>query len=241
MNAPLLTLIQARMSSSRLPGKVLMPLGDGTVLDQVLRRSAAFSSQVVVCTSVDSSDDPIEAHCQRLGVLCVRGPLDDLFARFRLALERPDVVRTPWFARVTADCPLLSVDLALRLLAHATDDLDYLCVPKDSLPRGLTPELVNRATFDAIDHDSLDAPEKEHVTLRLYEKPGRYRCRLIEPQEALRFPEFRLTLDYEDDYRLLFALFEKTPQLTAEAAIARLRSDPALAAINATCEQKAVR
>ena len=70
----MITIIQARMSSSRLPGKVLLPMGDGLVLDQVIKRAAPFSDQVVVCTSTDPSDQPIEEFCEQRGVVCVRGP-----------------------------------------------------------------------------------------------------------------------------------------------------------------------
>jgi len=229
------------MSSARLPGKVLRPLGDATVLDQVVRRAGRFSDQVVVCTSVDESDAAIAAHCARIGVVCVRGPLDDVFGRFRLALADPRVRPSTWFARVTADCPLLSVDLAERIVAAAGDELDYVCVELDQLPRGLPIELVRRSRFCAIDMASLDGPEREHVTPRFYENPHEYGCLRLAVPDALRHPELRLTLDYDDDYELLLALFAEDPDVTAEQAVARLLRDPELARTNQHCTQRQVR
>ncbi len=239
--SPIVSLIQARMSSSRLPGKVLMPLGGTTVLDQVVARAALFSKQVVVCTSVDPSDDPIEAHCAQRGVICIRGALNDVFSRFRKALSDPRVEPSQWFARITADCPLLSPTLAHLALEKRSEQLDYIGINAARLPRGLALELVRRSVFEALDHSSLDEPEREHVTLHLYETPGRYRCAMLEPPEAFLYPEMRLTLDYQEDYTLLERLFAQNPRVNASEAIAHMLADPALQALNADCVQKAAR
>lgn len=238
---PIASLIQARMSSSRLPGKTLLRLGGRTVLDHVIDRADEFSAQVVVCTSNDASDDPIVRHCEGRGVTCLRGPRDDVFARFRLALEDARVLPTEWFARITGDCPLLSVPLARACIGAISDELDYVCVDPATLPRGLAVELVRRSTFQAIDAESLDAPEREHVTLRLYERAGRYRCRAFEVPAHLRRPELRLTLDYPEDYALLERLFEEGDDLSAERALQRLAAEPELRALNAHCEQRRAR
>jgi spore coat polysaccharide biosynthesis protein SpsF len=215
-----------------------MRLGDTTVIDQVVRRAEQFSSQVVVCTSVDPSDDPIEVHCNRQGILCIRGPLEDVFSRFRIALEDPRVERTEWFARVTADCPLLSVVLARLLIACISQDLDYICVDDTMLTRGLAIELIRRQTFESIDLASLDGTEREHVTLRLYETPGLYRCHQAAAPVDLAHPNLRLTLDYPEDYRLLRNLILDNDTITAEQALERLICDPQLQHINAGCVQK---
>jgi spore coat polysaccharide biosynthesis protein SpsF len=200
-----------------------------------------IQSQVVVCTSVDPSDDPIEAHCNRQGILCIRGPLEDVFSRFRIAMEDPRVERTEWFARVTADCPLLSVSLARLLITCINDNLDYICVDDKMLPRGLAIELIRRSTFESIDSALLDGPEREHVTLRLYETPGLYRCHRAAAPVALAHPNYRLTLDYPEDYRLLRQLIRDNDAITAEQALERLICEPRLQEINADCVQKQAR
>jgi spore coat polysaccharide biosynthesis protein SpsF len=235
------SLIQARMSSSRLPGKVLLPLGDSTVLHQVARRAAQFSSQVVVCASDDPSDDKIEVHCSQLGLLCIRGALDDVYSRFLKALNDPRVLRSSWFCRITADSPLISVDLASRLVAEATDRIDYIGATLHEMPLGVAVELVNRRTFEDIDGDGLDSADREHVTLHLYEHAERYRCLRVTSPAELRHPELRLTLDYNEDYRVLREIFEQFREPTAEAAVAHLLSHPELARTNRECVQKPVR
>jgi spore coat polysaccharide biosynthesis protein SpsF len=238
---PIVSLIQTRMSSTRLPGKALLPLGGATVLDQVVRRAETWSKQVVVCTSVDETDDPIESHCRETGMLCVRGSLGDVFDRFRATLAHPRVENTEWFARITGDCPLISMELAQQLLDSRAENLDYVCVPQTDLPRGISIEVVRRSTFESIDHSTLDTAEKEHVTLHLYEKKGRYSCLWLDPPEAVKHPELRLTLDFAEDYTLIKALFDWDPDLSAETAIAHLSSNPELVAINADCVQKGAR
>jgi spore coat polysaccharide biosynthesis protein SpsF len=234
----IVSLIQARVSSSRLPGKILMKLGNSTVLDHVIHRAQEFSSQVVVCTSVDPSDDPIEAHCARQKVLCIRGSLEDVFSRFRLALLDPRVEATAWFARITGDCPLLSIPLAKALIACISEHVDYVSVDHDTLPRGLAIELIRRSVFESIPPGSLDEPEREHVTLCLYEQPGRYRCHRAATPQALAHPDLRLTLDYREDYELLQRLFRDDETVTAEQALERLLSEPRLRSINAGRLQK---
>lgn len=228
------------MSSSRLPGKVLLPLGRRLVLDHVIDRSSEFSTQVIVCTSTDPEDDPIADHCTARAVVCSRGPLEDVFSRSRESLLDSRATKTVWFARATADCPLISPRLARRLIDAAStgSDLDYVAAPAGQLPRGLSIELVRRSTFLALDSTALDGPEREHVTLRLYEREGEFRCKFVAPPPELCHPQFRLTLDYPEDYELLQRLFEDDDALTAEQAVGRLLAEPQLAEINRGCLQK---
>lgn len=218
-----------------------MPLGDGLVLDQVIKRSVSFSKQVVVCTSVDFSDDAIEEFCKNRGIVCVRGSIDDVFFRYQQALQDPRVISSTWFARVTGDCPLLSTDLAQLIIEQIEADDDYVCVIHDGLPRGLTAEFIKTRTFLAIDRKELEGPAREHVTLHLYENRDQYQCRLIQPPSELAYPTLRMTLDYEEDYALLTALFEDDPDISAEQAVSHLLSSAQLRQLNAHCVQKLAR
>jgi len=238
---PIVAIVQARMESTRLPGKVLFPLGKSSVLEHVVRRARGFAEQVVVCTSDRKSDDAIEAHCAEIGCACVRGDSENVFQRFRDTLASPNVMRTHWFARVTADCPLLSTTLARHLVAHTRPEFDLVAVPDDQITRGLAVELVRRFPFEEILDENLDAPQREHVTLCFYERTETYRCHFIDAPDALRQPSIRLTLDYPEDYELLFRLFERDEELTAEQAVDILLQDPELAATNQNTTQKAPR
>jgi spore coat polysaccharide biosynthesis protein SpsF len=151
------------------------------------------------------------------------------------------VARTEWFARVTADCPLVSPTLAAHLLDHTAADVDLVAVRNEHVTRGLPVELVRRTTFSSMAPDELDGPQREHVTLAMYEAPDRYRVRYVDVPPLMDHPELRLTLDYPEDYELLRRLFADDDDLTAEAAVARLLEDPELAEINRSQRQKAPR
>ena len=235
------SLIQARLSSSRLPGKVLLPMGDSTVLDQVIRRARRFSEQVVVCTSVEPDDDPLVAHCLEHGILCVRGPLDDVFGRFRLALEHPEVDDSEFFARITADSPLVSAEIADGIKKRLHSEVDYARADYASIPLGTGVEFVRTAAFLAIDPASPDGPEKEHVTLRFYETPGRYRILEVPADDEFNAPSLRLTLDYPEDYALLTQLFDACGDPSTRDILSLLKQNPDWVAMNASCGQRTAR
>ena len=84
----IISIIQARMSSTRLPGKVLFPLGNSTILYEVFKKASLFSKKVVVCTSTDSSDDELEIYCKKKNIICFRGDLENVFRRYQKVLNQ---------------------------------------------------------------------------------------------------------------------------------------------------------
>jgi spore coat polysaccharide biosynthesis protein SpsF len=227
-----LGIVQARLSSTRLPGKVLLSLGGRSVLERVLDCASSYCPEVLVATSAESADDAVAQECERLGVRCVRGALHDVFSRFALALSQPEYADIEWFYRVTADCPMHSQLLGEALFSARTDGADYLYFADDELPRGLAPELVRRAAFDAIDVKRLSAEERQHVTLPLYRVGSKFRARKLAVPAELSHPELRLTLDYREDAALFEALFAVDPNMNSEQAVRYLLSHPELAALN---------
>jgi spore coat polysaccharide biosynthesis protein SpsF len=158
-----LGIVQARLSSTRLPGKGLMKLGGSSVLERVLACARRYCADVLVATSTDQSDDAVSRECERLGARCVRGSLSDVFSRFALALSRPEYADLEWFYRITADCPLQSQRLGQALFSARAEPADYFYFADDELPRGLAPELVRRAAFDAIDAKTLSPDERQQL------------------------------------------------------------------------------
>lgn len=218
-------IIQARMSSSRLPGKVLRLLGGATVLSHVVRHVSRAGAQPVVCTSKLASDDPIEAHCNERGIVCIRGPLDDVVQRFSIALEHPEVVQGDWFYRVTADCPLLSATLCQELWRARAEDLDFIGIDQSAVPTGVSAELIRRSSFEDVAKRDLTPQQREHVTVAMYEDPDAFTCQRLQPPPAYFAPNLRLTLDTVDDFALLSRLFDKNPNLTATEAIEALNAE----------------
>ncbi|MEU6641305.1 glycosyltransferase family protein [Saccharomonospora sp. NPDC046836] len=235
-------IIQARMSSTRLPGKVLRPLGGRSVLGWVVRAAAATPGvdAVVVATSDAGDDDPVAAEARRHGAEVVRGPLDDVLARFLLACERhpADAV-----VRLTADCPLHDPRLIAQLIAlwRAQPELDYVSnTLVRTLPRGFDAELVRVPVLVEQGHEP-PGPHREHVTSGVYADPERYACAGIVVAPAAG--DLRVTLDTEQDWALLAAVVAELGDRIPDwrEVVTLLRRRPDLVVLNADVEQKAVR
>jgi spore coat polysaccharide biosynthesis protein SpsF len=230
--------IQARLSSTRLPGKVLRPLGGGTVLSWVIRAAARTHNVdgVVLATSDAPDDDPVAAEAARCGAAVVRGPLDDVLARYVLAVEEHpcDAV-----VRLTADCPLHDPVLIAQIVGmwRADPTLDHVSnVVVRRYPRGLDIELVRREVLEEQNRTATGG-HREHVTSNIYTQPDVYRCAGVVT--GVDNSDLRVTLDTEQDARLLETvvaeLGDDVPKWTDVVAL--LRSRPDLVALNAAVEQ----
>lgn len=242
MEHPVDALVQARMGSTRLPGKVLKPLGDDTVLGRVVTRLAACRTlrRVVVATSDSPTDDALVAHCRELDVAVLRGPEEDVLARFaRIARElgSADVVR------VTADCPFIdphTVDRAVSLHLEGGADYTSNAHPR-RYPVGLAVEVLRMAALAESDREAEHPEEREHVTPFVIRRPERYALVNFEPPEALCRPEYRITLDTPEDYRLiqeLDACVDHDALVPSRRIVELLDEHPELVAINAHIVQK---
>jgi len=170
-------IIQARMGSSRLPGKVLMPLGlhGKLVLDHVVERSLQISDWVCVATSDDELDDEIYDYCEMRNYLCLRGPHDDVYSRYVAALHV--FQGAAWFWRVTGDCPMLEPMVASYLMRRHKGE-SFLGMDS-TVARGISPELIESRAFLRLESDrELTGLEREHVTMAM---PGYSRNRVTPP------------------------------------------------------------
>ena len=191
--------IQARMSSIRFPGKVLAPFNGRPIIAHVVARAAEVLplSEITVATSTHESDDPLAGYVGDLGVSLFRGPLEDVFERFRLCLEEHPC---DWVFRVSADSPLFDPQLIPMMLAYAdASDLDLVTnVFPRTFPKGRSLEMINTDTFRRIDSRELSPDQQEHVTPVFYDNPERFRILNIEsgdPSQA----EVNLCVDTVDD------------------------------------------
>jgi spore coat polysaccharide biosynthesis protein SpsF len=194
--------VQARMSSRRFPGKVLAPFRGHPIIWHVLDRIARALPALprLVVTSTDPTDDPLAAYLDRLGTPCFRGPLDDVFERFRLAARAHGA---SWLLRVCADSPLIDGGV-LRAVVDAFDpalDLITTTAPR-TFPKGHNAELINAATLAAIDAGELDADDREHVTRFLHRRPDRFRIKNVESGDP-RLAAHDLAVDTLDDLHRL--------------------------------------
>ncbi len=200
--------LQARMSSSRLPEKVLMPiLGKPMLLHQIERVIKAKSiDKLVVATSRDSSDDPIQAMCIKENMGFFRGELDDVLDRFyQAALSySPDYV-----VRLTGDCPLSDPQLIDEVINFCVEgDFDYASnVLPPTYPDGFDVEVVR---FEALEQAWLNAKlpsEREHVLKYIYQRPEQFRLGNYSQVEDRS--KIRVTVDHVEDFNLVEKIFEK--------------------------------
>jgi spore coat polysaccharide biosynthesis protein SpsF len=233
--------IQARLSSTRLPGKVLRELGGRSVLSWVVRaaRQAPGINDVVVATSDAPDDDAVAEEALRCGALVVRGPLDDVLDRFALALR---TYPADAIVRLTADCPLLDPDLIGQVIAvwRADPGLQYVSdVLVRTLPRGLDAELVRRDVLEEQVQIATGA-DRSHVTSGIYADPARYRCAGVVVAPAA--DDLRVTLDTAEDLAVIEGvvaeLGDRAPNWREVVRV--LRDRPELAARNASIRQKSV-
>lgn len=212
--------LQARMSSSRLPGKVMKPiLGRPMIERQIERvRRSKRLSEVVVATSVDASDDPLADFLAGIGVRVVRGPLDDVLGRFIAVIDALDL--TGDMVRLTADCPLADPDVLDACIAlRAEGGFDYASNGRRrTYPRGLDVEVFRVEALRQADHETQAPYDREHVTPWLY-RPGTpfTQGELVQARDE---SELRWTVDYPADFdfvrRVYETLYPQKPDFTSD-------------------------
>jgi spore coat polysaccharide biosynthesis protein SpsF len=204
----IVAILQARMSSSRLPGKVLAPvLGAPMFARQVerLRRSRRLDA-LVLATSRDPSDQPLAEAAENLGLPVVRGPLDDVLQRFVQALDGFPEARLA--VRLTADCPLADWRvLDLLIDRHLATGADYASTTRlRTFPHGLDAETIRPAALRAAAVEATSAYDREHVTPFIYNHPERFS--LTGVQRAPSLAHLRWTVDYPEDLAFVRHVYE---------------------------------
>ena len=233
----ILAVLQARMSSTRLPGKVLRPLlGMPMIGRQIerLRRSQRIS-RLAVATSVDASDQPIAEFCASIDIGCHRGSLADVLDRYKTAAQA--FGPASHIVRLTADCPLIDWHIVDECIAlHLASGSDYTTNGVErSYPDGLDVEVMTTATLLKIHAAAAPGPEREHVTMHIYRNPQLFRIAHLVQERQLG--DLRWTVDTPDDFRMVERVFQELlagkPDFAMDDVLALLGRTPAIAAINA--------
>ena len=186
MSTKVVAIIQARMGSTRLPGKVLLELAGRTMLGRVVRRVrlAGLVDEVVVATTNAPADDPIVDECRRLPVACFRGSEHDVVERYHRAAAayRADVV-----VRITADCPLIDpevTDHVIRAFLQHRPDYASNTLHR-TYPRGLDTEVFTAAALARACHEASEPYQRTHVTPYIYQHPEYFRLLAVTRCEGL--------------------------------------------------------
>jgi len=204
-------IIQARMGSTRLPGKVLMELAGMPVLGWVIRAADAIAGidRVVVATSLSPADDAVAGWCSDRGVTCRRGPEADVLARIATAAEAEQATTV---MRLTADCPLLDPDVCAQVLALLQlTGADYATnADPRRWPDGLDCEVVRAQVLAEAAERAVSAHDREHVTAFIRNNRYSYNCEFLDcPLPGLG--HHRWTLDRQEDYDFLQELVSRLP------------------------------
>lgn len=230
-------IVQARMGSSRLPGKVLADIEGRTMLARVVSSllDATTIDRVIVATTVLAEDEPVIAHARELGVGTFRGDRDDVLGRY---LNAARSVEADVIVRVTADCPLLDAEVVDRVVEALARDVDYASnTHARSFPRGLDVEALHRDTLERLDRLARTPATREHVTSFVLEQPSLFRIAQVTSEEGAS--DLRWTVDTDEDLALVRALFAAGVPRDHRSLIAYVRAHPTLASANAHVVQKA--
>ncbi|QLA17971.1 aminotransferase class III-fold pyridoxal phosphate-dependent enzyme [Desulfolutivibrio sulfoxidireducens] len=232
----ILAILQARMSSTRLPGKVLKTIVGKPMLSlQIERvRRSSLLDKIIVATSTDLSDDPIEHLCHNIGVGCYRGSLDDVLDRFYKAAEKhvPDAV-----VRLTGDCPLADPEVIDGVISFFQGHgFDYVTNggKTPTFPDGLDVEIFTFAALRAAWEQAVLPSEREHVTPYIKNRPDVFKTGVfmgVTDRSGMRW-----TVDEPSDFafvsRIYEELYHKNPQFKTDDVINLLQEQPEIAKIN---------
>lgn len=230
----ILAILQARMSSTRLPGKVLMPLAGAPMIVRQIERVARAGriDKLVVATSLSPGDDAIEKVVRKEGIGVHRGSLDDVLARFLGAMEEHGPA--DHIVRLTADCPLADpfvIDETIETHLETGADYTSNTPPHRTFPKGLDVEVMKADVLRRAAVAATTREEHEHVTWGIWNNPDRYR--LAFHSQAADEGEVRWTVDRPDDYAFMAAvydaLYKANRAFTSDAVRAFVTQRPDLA------------
>jgi spore coat polysaccharide biosynthesis protein SpsF len=237
-------IIQARIGSTRLPGKVLRDLCGTTVLNRVVDRVRRFTlvDDVLVATSDRSADDSIVNECRRIDVAWFRGSEEDVLERFTGAAQSADASVC---VRLTADCPLLDPgvsDTIISVFREADGGADYASnkIPQ-SFPRGLDTEVFSMYALERAAREARRRYERAHVTPYIYRHPEKFS--LISVTSDVDRADWRWTIDTPEDLdfvREIYRRLEGRHDFSWQDVLAILEDDPSLMWINARVQQKEI-
>ncbi len=235
------------MGSSRLPGKVLFDVAGRPALEWVVRRlqQAKRVDEVVVATSVDPLDDVLEQWCGSMGLAVHRGSENDVLGR---VVDAHRMMKSDVIVEVTGDCTVLDPELIdTGVVTFLENDCDVVSNTwKPSWPNGINVQVFRFADLEEVARTIDDPPVREHVSLYFYEHPERYRVFHLFAPARCWGPEYRLSIDYPEDHRLISEIYGRLlprygERFGAEEVIALLHAEPELWEINRHRVQKSAR
>jgi spore coat polysaccharide biosynthesis protein SpsF len=242
----IVAVVAARMGSNRFFGKSMAPLAGKPSLEHIVGRvrRSVFVDDVVVATTTAPEDDVIRECAARAGALCFSGSRNDVLDRTVRAAQMADAQIV---VIIDGDTPLLDpqvMDSIIRIYLEERPDYAANTL-ESSFPCGFEVQVCTLSVLAEVNRSSRDPAHHEHVTLALYEEPGRYRVRSVRAPSDLVWPDLRLTLDTPEDYALISAVYDalygNDGYFGIREVVSYLRMHPELLQLNASVQQKPVR
>lgn len=242
-NKKIVATVEARMTSSRLPGKVLMPIGEKPALEHLIERlkRSAYLDEIVVATTTNDADQPIVDLVNRLGVSYFRGSEVDVLDRVVKAAQS---VKADIIVEITGDCPFVDWRLVNRGVEEFfTHSVDYASnTVQATFPNGFDIQVFPTTVLADVASLTQDPIDRTHVSYYIYMHPEVYRIHNWVAEPECFGPDLRVTLDEEADYKALKTIFEKlfphNPDFSAADVVKLLRDDPSIIDINKNVRQK---
>ena len=239
MKSKIFAIIQARMSSTRLPGKVLKELSGRPILYHIIQRikSVKDIDQVIIATSQKQSDDPIERFANAQSVSCFRGSENDVLERFFKATQVFGAGERDTMIRLTADNPFVDPGVCEKLLSYFREN-SFNYVTTDGYPLGVGAEIFSFCALKEAYINAQKPYEREHVTPYMY-RPGQVFGKLKSTED---YSNIRLTIDTPEDYRvaqiLYDVLYQEEKLFKLPEIIEYLKNHLDIIAINKNIHQK---
>ncbi len=237
--------IEARMKSSRLPGKVLLPVCGKPLLELMIERLRQVPELdgIVIATTADPSCQPIEDLAKRLRVGCFRGSEDDVLDR---VLRSARFAQADLIVELTGDCPLMDPDLVSEVICEfRSRDVDYCAnVLQRTHPRGMDVQVFPTKVLARVAELTNAPSDREHVSIYIYTHPELFRLHNVTNSLSPEDADLRLTVDTPDDFKLVSEIFQRlypaNPRFRLADILQLMRKHPELRAINSHVTQKPV-
>ncbi len=231
--------VEARMGSSRLPGKTMMKILGKPMLELLIERlkRSELIDEIVIATTTNPKDIVIEELAERAGVKCFRGSEEDVLNR---VLNAAKSVNADINAGITGDCALIDPKIVDMLVKeYLNNDYDCVCnlnndifsiLLNSEIPNGFEVQVYSVKILEEIASLTDDPWDHEHVTPYIYNHPEKFRVHCAKTPEGIRYPNLKLSVDYKEDFELIKKIFEnlypKNPEFSIFDVIEFLKKDP---------------
>jgi spore coat polysaccharide biosynthesis protein SpsF len=241
-----IAIIQARMGSTRLPGKILKDIQGKPMLWHVINRVnySNLIDKIVIATTDNKEDDKIEGFCKTNDISSYRGSQKDVLDRYYQVAR---IYQVDLIIRITSDCPLIDPDIIDKAIEHYLNNKEKVDYVSNTLertyPRGMDAEVFSFGVLEKVWQKAKKQYEREHVTPYIYENPDTFNLSCIKNENDLSY--LRLTVDEEKDLELVIGIYKKLYKKNnifyLEDIVKLFEEYPELKSVNETVKQKNIK